>query len=190
MATLLALVVGLSLGVLAGYVRAAEAVIMRIVDVQLAFPSLILAIAIIAALGGASGTNIVIVLAITGWVTYARVIRSAVLSIKKSLYVDAALSTGARHLLVIRAHVLPNVLPMCLAMGVAQFPMFMIQAASLDYLGLGVPASTPSLGVMVQEGQQTLFAAWWPAVIPAVAMAAMALAVTSIGETFTRRLDK
>lgn len=189
-ATGVALVLGLAMGLLAGGVRRLDAPIMRVVDVQMAFPALVLAIAVVAALGGASIVNVVIVLIITGWVVYARVARAMVLSLRGALFVDAARASGATPWRIALRHLMPNVLPTLLAIAVAQFPMVMIQEASLSYLGLGVPASTPTLGVMMQEGQQVLFTAWWPAVVPAVAMAVLVLMLTSLGDFASRVLNR
>jgi peptide/nickel transport system permease protein len=181
-----ALTIGLTLGLIAGYIRWLDAAIMRLVDIQLAFPSLVLAIAIVAALGGAKIANVVIVLIVTGWVSYARVARSMVLTLKQSLYVEAARSIGVPSRRILIIDIMPNVMPTMIAMAVAQLSMFMIQEASLSYLGLGVPASTPTLGVMIQQGQQSIFAAWWPAILPAVAMATLVLLLTSVGDFLSR----
>jgi peptide/nickel transport system permease protein len=189
-ATIAALLIGLSLGLMAGYIRWLDAAIMRLVDIQLSFPSLVLAIAIVAALGGAKIINVVIVLIVTGWVSYARVARGMVLALKESLYVEAARSIGVPSRRILVVDIMPNVLPTMIAMAVAQLSMFMIQEASLSYLGLGVPASTPTLGVMLQQGQQTLFVAWWPAILPAIAMAMLVLLLTSLGDFLSQEAGK
>lgn len=189
-ATVAALLIGLVLGMIAGYIRWLDAAIMRLVDIQLSFPSLVLAIAIVAALGGAKIINVVIVLIVTGWVSYARVSRGMVLSLKESLYVEAARSIGVPSRRILIVDIMPNVLPTMIAMAVAQLSMFMIQEASLSYLGLGVPASTPTLGVMLQQGQQTLFTAWWPAILPAIAMALLVLVLTSLGDFLSQEAGK
>ncbi len=185
-----ALTIGLTLGLISGYIRWLDAVIMRLVDIQLSFPSLVLAIAIVAALGGAKIANVVIVLIVTGWVQYARVARGMVLSLKESLYVEAARSIGVKSQRILIVDIMPNVLPTMIAMAVAQLSMFMIQESSLSYLGLGVPASTPTLGVMLQQGQQTIFSAWWPAILPAIAMALLVLLLTSIGDFLSQEAGK
>lgn len=185
-----AMAFGLGIGLLAGAVRRLDAPLMRVVDVQMSFPALILAIAVVAALGGASSVNVVVVLIITGWVSYARVSRGMVLSMRHAPFVDAARATGATGWRIARRHFVPNVLPTLLAMAVADFPMVMIQEASLSYLGLGVPASTPTLGVMLQEGQSVLFTAWWPAVVPGIVMAFVVLLLTSVGDHASRTLNR
>lgn len=185
-----AMLVGLGVGLLAGAVRRLDAPLMRLVDVQMSFPALILAIAVVAALGGASTVNVVVVLVITGWVSYARVSRGMVLSMRKAPFVDAARATGATGWRIAGRHFVPNVMPTLLAMAVADFPMVMIQEASLSYLGLGVPASTPTLGVMLQEGQGVLFTAWWPAVVPGLFMACVVLLLTSLGDHASRTLNR
>ncbi|HEY4096917.1 MAG TPA: ABC transporter permease [Baekduia sp.] len=189
-ATVAALLLGLGLGLLAGTVRWLDTPIMRLVDIQMAFPALVLAIAVVAALGGASIVNVVVVLTVTGWVGYARVCRAMVLSLRNALFVDAARAAGATSTRIAWRHLAPNVLPTLVAMAVAQFPMLMIQEASLSYLGLGVPASTPTLGVMMQDGQQALFTAWWPCVEPAIVMAVLVLILTSLGDYASRALNR
>lgn len=184
--TLAAMVIGMVLGVLAGFFKMADGPIMRIVDIQMAFPALILAIAVVAALGRSSALNLIIVLVIAGWVSFARVARGMTLSIKQTLYVEAAGALGSGRFRIVREHVVPNALPVLAAMAVSDLPMVMIQAASLNYLGLGVPASTPALGAMIKSGQDSLFSAWWPAVIPAAVMALVVLCATSIGDFATR----
>lgn len=190
LATGSAMTVGLGVGLLAGGVRHLDAPLMRVVDVQMSFPALVLAIAVVAALGGASTVNVVVVLIVTGWVSYARVARAMVLSLRRAPFVDAARATGATGWRIAGRHFVPNVIPTLAAMAVADFPMVMIQEASLSYLGLGVPASTPTLGVMMQEGQGTLFTAWWPAVVPALVMAVIVLLLTSVGDHVSRTLNR
>jgi peptide/nickel transport system permease protein len=185
-----AMVVGLGVGLLAGAVKRLDAPLMRVVDVQMSFPALILAIAVVAALGGASTINVVVVLIITGWVAYARVSRGMVLSMRNAPFVDSARAAGATGWRIARRHFVPNVMPTLLAMAVADFPMVMIQEASLSYLGLGVPAATPTLGVMLQEGQSVIFTAWWPAVVPGVVMAGVVLLLTSVGDHASRTLNR
>lgn len=185
-----AMVFGLGVGLLAGALRRLDAPLMRVVDVQMSFPALILAIAVVAALGGASTVNVVVVLIVTGWVAYARVTRGMVLSMRHAAFVDAARATGATGWRIAGRHFMPNVMPTLLAMAVADFPMVMIQEASLSYLGLGVPASTPTLGVMLQEGQGVLFTAWWPAVVPGIVMALVVLLLTSVGDHASRALNR
>jgi len=113
-----------------------------------------------------------------------------VLSLREALFVDAARAAGATSTRIAWRHLAPNVLPTLVAMAVAQFPMLMIQEASLSYLGLGVPASTPTLGVMMQDGQQALFTAWWPCVEPAIVMAVLVLILTSLGDYASRALNR
>lgn len=189
-ATVVALLIGLALGMIAGYIRWLDPMVMRLVDIQLSFPALVLAIAIVAALGGAKIVNVVIVLIVTGWVSYARVARGMVLALKEALYVEAARSIGVPSWRILVVDIMPNVLPTMIAMAVAQLSMFMIQEASLSYLGLGVPASTPTLGVMLQQGQQMLFMAWWPAILPAIAMAFLVLLLTSLGDFLSQEAGK
>ncbi|OUN01126.1 MAG: hypothetical protein BAA02_03680 [Paenibacillaceae bacterium ZCTH02-B3] len=189
-ATLLAMGLGILVGIVSGYYRRLDQLFMRIADVQMAFPSIILAIALVAALGGASVTNVIIVLAIGGWIEYARVVRSQVLSLKESVLIEATRSLGAKNSRILFVHILPNVISSSVALATVQMPMFMIQEAGLSFLGLGVPLDIPSWGGMLKEGQQLIYNAWWPIVFPAAAITSVVFAGVIVGDWVSRRYEK
>ena len=188
--TLLAMGLGIFVGIVSGFYRRLDQLFMRIADVQMAFPSIILAIALVAALGGASVTNVIIVLAVGGWIEYARVVRSQVLSLKESVLIEATRSLGAKTSRILFVHILPNVISTSVALATVQMPMFMIQEAGLSFLGLGVPLDIPSWGGMMKEGQQLIYNAWWPIVFPAAAITSVVFAGVIVGDWVSRRYEK
>src|SRR5690554_2397720 len=156
-ATTLSMAAGVLIGLISGYFKRMDQLFMRIADIELAFPPIVLAIALVVALGGASVLNLVIVLSIAGWIEYSRVIRSQVLSLKESVLVEATISLGAKNTRILFVHILPNVISSAVALATVQLPMFMIQEAGLSFLGLGAPLDTPSWGGMLKEGQQLIY---------------------------------
>jgi peptide/nickel transport system permease protein len=181
-ATLLAGLIGITIGLLAGfYAGWREQVLMRLADVQLAFPSILLALALVAAVGP-SMQNLIVALGITGWVTYARVVRAEVLSLRNREYVVAARSFGVSDGPIIKRHLLPNVLAPVATIGTLQVAAMILSEASLSYLGLGVPPNIPSWGAMLRDGQLFLRSAWWLAVFPGLAVMILTLAISLLGD--------
>ena len=154
---------------------------MRIVDVFLAFPFLLLAIIFMAMLGASLG-NIILVLAITGWVEYARVVRSQVLSVRELEYVTAAKALGARSLVIMLKHVLPNVFASVIVIASLQLGTVIIAEASLTFLGLGIPPSIPTWGSMLASGREYFVLAWWLPTFPGLAIVLTVLAVNFLGD--------
>jgi peptide/nickel transport system permease protein len=154
---------------------------MRIADIQLAFPSILLALAIVGFLG--SGLwYVVLVLGFTGWVSYARVIRSEVLSLRTREFVTEARAIGVTDLTIMRRHLLPNVMAPLATIGTLHVAAAIVAEASLSYLGLGVPKQTVTWGGMLADGQLYLGTSWWVAVFPGVALMLTALAVNLTGD--------
>lgn len=179
---LLASTVGTLLGLLAGFLGGrVDALLMRIVDVFLAFPFLLLAIVIMAMLG-ASLTNIILVLAITGWVDYARVVRSQVLSVRELEYITAAKALGARNPVIMLKHILPNVVASVIVIGSLQLGSVIIAEASLTFLGLGIPPSIPTWGSMLASGREYFVLAWWLPTFPGIAIVLTVLSVNFLGD--------
>jgi len=179
---LLASTVGTLLGLLAGFMGGrVDALLMRIVDVFLAFPFLLLAIVIMAMLG-ASLTNIILVLAITGWVDYARVVRSQVLSVRELEYITAAKALGARNPVIMLKHILPNVVASVIVIGSLQLGSVIIAEASLTFLGLGIPPSIPTWGSMLASGREYFVLAWWLPTFPGIAIVLTVLSVNFLGD--------
>jgi peptide/nickel transport system permease protein len=180
---------GVLLGLLAGYLGGwTDALTSRVADVQQAIPFLILAIAV-AVIVGPSLTNVVLVLAVTTWVSYFRVVRAEVLSVREGMLVDAARVIGARNRRIVLRHVLPNVSASVIVIGSVMVANMIIFEASLSFLGLGVPPPTPTWGRMVFEGVQYVDSAWWLSVFPGLAIVLTVLAINLIGDWLRDELD-
>ncbi len=157
---------GVVAGLSAGYFgRWVDAVIMRVADLQLAFPGILLNLVILYALG-ASTSLLIVVLSMNGWMVYARMTRSLVLSVRKSEYIEAAEIAGASHTRVMFGHILPNLIPSLLTLGVLEFARIILAEASLSFLGYGIQPPDSSWGLTIAQGQDYLTSAWWLVVIP------------------------
>ena len=188
-----ALILGVSLGLLAGYFGGrVDAVIMRIADVQLSFPAILIALLIDGvarvALPGDQHDQLaipVLVLAIgfAGWVQYARTIRGSTMVEKSKEYVQAARVIGRRPLAIMLSHVLPNVLGPVLVIATIHIATAIITEATLSFLGVGVPATRPSLGTLIRIGNEFLYSGeWWITVFPGVALVVLVLSVNLLGD--------
>lgn len=181
--------IGAFLGLIAGYYGGRiDAIVMRVVDVFLAFPFLLLAIVFMATLGP-SLSNVIFVLSITGWVDYARVVRAQVLSVREREYVNAAAALGNGDLPVILRHVLPNIAASIIVIASLQLGTVIIAEASLTFLGLGVPPSIPTWGGMLATGRDYMALAWWLATIPGCAIVLTVLSTNFIGDWLRDILD-
>jgi peptide/nickel transport system permease protein len=182
-------VFGLTLGLFAGfYGGKLDAMIMRFTDMQLAFPFLLLALALVTILGQ-SVINVILVLALTSWIHYAKVIRGDVLQIRNREYVQAAIALGIPTWQVILRHVLPNVFSSFLVVASFQVAHVIIAESSLSYLGLGVPTSVPTWGSMLADGREYVTDAWWLSVFPGVAIMLAALSFNLLGDGLRDVLD-
>ncbi|MFF4898157.1 ABC transporter permease [Streptomyces sp. NPDC001068] len=171
-------VVGLSAGYLGGWVDRA---LMRLADVQLAFPALLLALAVVGFLG--SGLwMVILVLGFTGWVSYARVVRSEVLSLRSRDFITEARAIGVTDVTIMRRHLLPNVMAPLATIGTLHVAAAIVAEASLSYLGLGVPKETVTWGAMLSDGQLYLGTSWWVAVFPGIALMLTSLAINITGD--------
>ncbi|WP_399880920.1 ABC transporter permease [Streptomyces sp. BBFR51] len=171
-------VVGLSAGYFGGWV---DRTLMRLADVQLAFPSLLLALAIVGFLG--SGLwMVILVLGFTGWVSYARVVRSEVMSLRTRDFVTEARAIGVTDVTIMRRHLLPNVMAPLATIGTLHVAAAIVAEASLSYLGLGVPKETVTWGAMLSDGQLYLGTSWWVAVFPGIALMLTSLAINITGD--------
>lgn len=188
-AVLLGAGVGSALGLFSGYYGGVlDTIIMRVGDIFLAFPYLLLAIAIVAVLGGGL-FNVILVLAIAGWVPYARLMRSAVLSAKAHEYILAAQAIGVRDIVLLVKHLLPNVVTPIIVYSTFAVAATIIAEAGLSFLGLGIGATRPSWGNMLADGRAYVATAWWLATIPGVAIMLTVLAVNLIGDWVRDVLD-
>lgn len=181
--------VGISVGLLAGYAGGGvEQVAMRLVDVLLAFPGLLLAIALVAVLGPGLG-NVIIALSALGWTGFARLVRGQVLAVKALDYVQAAHGLGAGHLRLMAVHILPNVMAPALVQASFAIAAAILSEASLSFLGLGVPAGTPSWGAMLAEGRYVLSEAPYVSIFPGLAIMGVVLGFNLLGDALADWLD-
>jgi len=185
----LALVAGCALGLVAGFFGGAvEAVIMRLVDVLLAFPYLLLALIIVAALGPGL-TNSMIAIGIVYTPQYARLIRGQVLSIRQTDYVRAARALGSSQLRLMLRHVLPNSFPPILVMATLQAGSVVVETAGLSFLGLGAQPPSPDWGALLAEGQSYFLTAWWIATFPGLAIFLLVLGFNLLGDALRDHFD-
>ena len=159
-----------------------------LIDVQLSFPFLLLAIFLLGALGGGT-LAVVLVLALGTWVNYARIVRAQVLSIKNQGYVEAAHATGSGTLRILFVHILPNTLSPICVVGSFSMALAILTEAGLSFLGVGLDPSTPSWGTMLNDGRDYLLTAWWIATMPGIAIGVTVLGVTLFGEGLRELLD-
>lgn len=188
-AVLLSAALGIVVGLVSGYVGGwVDSLFMRIVDAWLAFPFLLLAIAIVAVLGRGLN-NIVIALVITGWVLYARLVRGETLSLREREFVLSARGLGANPISIMFRHILPNCMAPILVVATLEIGVVIVTEASLSFLGLGAAASEPSWGGMLSDGRAYLTRAWWLATLPGLAIFAVVLAVNILGDGLRDALD-
>ena len=188
-AVLLAGSVGVLLGLLAGFVGGAvEAVIMRLVDTLLAIPFVLLAIVSVA-LFGQDLVGLILILGLTGWLGYARIVRSVVLSLKVMPYVEAARALGAGPTRLLLRHVLPGVWTPVIVVATQQVGTMMIAESSLTFLGIGIPPTIPSWGAMIADGRAYVTLAPWVSIFPGLALTITVLAVYFFGDGLRDVLD-
>ncbi len=180
LAVALALVVGSFFGLIAGFVRGwVDDAIMRVMDVVLAIPSVLLSLAIITALGFGT-VNVAIAVGFASAASFALVMRSEVISISTALYVEAARASGVRWYTVLRRHVLPNSLGPVLALSALEFGTAVLAISSLSFLGFGAPPPAPEWGALISEGRNYLAIAWWLTTFPGLVIVAIVLAANRI----------
>ena len=181
--------VGATLGLLAGFRGGwTDSMIMTLADAQLAFPFILLAIGIIAVLGPSFPT-LIVVIGLSGWVTYARVLRSQVLVLRSREFVDAIHALGGSVARVIARHVLPNVLSSLVVIATLELARAIVLEATLSFLGLGVQPPTPSWGGMVHEGREYLDSAWWISTAPGTVLMLTSIVVSRTGDWLRDLLD-
>ena len=168
---------GVLLGLIAGFYRGVvDDVIMRLVDVQMGFPSLLLALVVLYALG-AGVWKVILVLAVTRWMVYARVTRGLVLTHREDVFVDAARTIGASDRRILARHILPNLLSPILVLGTLEVATMILTEASLSFLGLGIQPPESSWGLMLAQGRQYVQSAWWLVTFPGVLILLTALSL-------------
>lgn len=188
-ASLVAGTLGVTFGLVSGYFGGwVDAVIMRMCDIQLALPYILLAIAVLAIVG--SGLlNIILVLSVTQWVTYARVVRSGVLSEKQKEYVLAAKALGFGNTRIIARYILPNVLAPVIVVGTFSIAQTIIAESALSFLGLGLSTSIPTWGSMLADGRSYIVVAWWLAAIPGLVITITVIGINLFGDWLRDHLD-
>jgi peptide/nickel transport system permease protein len=181
--------IGVTAGLLAGYRRGwVDAIIARITDVQLAFPLVLLAVAIVAVVGPGLWT-VIAAIGLTSWVQYVRVVRAETMSLREREFVLAAEAAGASSPRILRKHLLPNVASAAIVLGTFEIARAIVLESSLSFLGLGVPPTTPSWGGMLADGRQYLDTAWWIALFPGLAIVIAVMGVNLLGDGLRDALD-
>ncbi len=179
----IAVVVGTTLGLLAGWFGGAvDSVVTGATETLMTLPFILLAIAVIGALG-ASTTVLILTLGLTGWVSFAKLVRAKTFELRNEEFVQAAHALGVRTPGKLVRHVLPNVAPLMLVDGTLQFGALVLAEAGLSFLGLGVPPPTPTLGGILAGGQVFLAVAWWIATLPGLTLLVLVLAINVLGDT-------
>lgn len=181
-------VLGTAMGLFAAYNRVADAILMRIADGIMAFPTILLAMAIMAAVG-ASAFNVVLAIAMVYTPYVARIVRSNALVVKEQQFIDALRGQGATAFRILWINILPNVVSALIVQVTFVFADSIVTEAALSFLGVGVPPPTPSLGNMLLEAKSAIFKAWWPTLFPGMFIAATILAVNLFGDGLRDVLD-
>jgi peptide/nickel transport system permease protein len=179
--------IGTIMGLVAGYYGGwVDRMVSRLIDIQLSFPPVFIAIAIIAAVGQ-NLTNLILVLAFVSWVQYARVSRGATLAVRSQEFVLAARATGVKTGRLLLRHLFPSILPPLAVIAAVNMSSMILAEAALSFLGLGVQPPTPAWGSMVSEARAIMSVAWWNAVFPGVAIAIFVIGANLMGEGLRQR---
>ncbi len=180
---------GVLIGVAAGYLGGrADRVLMRITEVQLAIPTILLAMAVVTVLGPGVG-NVIITLSVTGWTLYARLIRGETLAVRHREFVEATRAAGATEARVVLRHVLPNVVTPAIVVATFAVGAMIVLEATLSFLGIGVPPRVVTWGSMLNGGRLYLASAWWLSAFPGMAIFVTVLSVNLVGDYLRDRLD-
>ena len=187
--TVTAMFFGLVLGSIAGfYGKLADSVIGRLMDIQLTFPFILLAIFIVSVMGASLG-NIILVAGIAGWVRFARVVRGEILSVKQMEYVEAITALGGKSSRIILRHIYPNIVSPVIVIATLEIAKVVLMEASLSYLGMGTPISVPTWGRMLSESRDFMQTAPWMAVLPGAMVSLLVLGVNLFGDWLRDFLD-
>lgn len=188
-AVVVSVVVGVGLGLLSGYLGGrVDSGIMTVVDVTLSFPQLLLALAFVAALGP-SLVTIIVVLGLTGWERYARVVRAEVLALREKDFIEAARAMGVGAIRTLVRHVLPNTFSSIIVLSTLQVAQAILQEAALSFLGVGSGRTYPTWGQMIALGRDFVSVAWWLPTFPGLAILLTVLAINLVGDRLRDALD-
>ena len=189
LALFVAVATGAGLGIIAGYFGGwVDAALMRLVDIMLAMPSILVALALAVAVGP-SFRNVVLILGLLVWPNIARLLRSEVLALKHQDFVRYAKAVWVPRWVVLIQHILPHVIPTLLVATTLEVANIILTEASLSFLGVGVPPPTPSWGSMIDEGRALIATGWWIALFPGIAIIVTVLAFNSLGDRLRDRYD-
>ena len=187
--TAAAMLFGLVLGSIAGfYGKIADSIIGRLMDIQLAFPFMLLAIFIVSVMGS-SLANIILVAGIAGWVRFARVVRGEILAVKEMEYIEAITALGGTNKRIILRHIYPNIVSPIIVISTLEIAKVVLMEASLSYLGMGTPISVPTWGRMLSESRDFMQTAPWMAILPGAMVSLLVLAVNLFGDWLRDYLD-
>ncbi len=186
--TTISMVIGVILGMISGYIRRTEAVIMRLADIVLAFPSIVLAMVVMYTLG-ATTTNIFIALSMIGWAKTARVVRSQTLSLREQEFVEAARGMGVRKWTIMFRHILPNCLPSLIVLFTLNIPDAILSEANLSFLGVGTQPPDSSWGLMVSQARTFAQSSPWMLIFPSLAILIMVLSLNFLGDGLRDVMD-
>jgi len=182
-------VLGTFLGLLAGYLRGwTDTIIMRLVDISFALPSVLLALAL-AAVYGPSFQAVILVVVFVLWASFARQVRGETLSLRERDFVARARVVGCGHGRILFRHILPNVVNTVVVMATLQIGVVVLLEATLSFLGIGIPRPTPAWGLLVADGRQLVVSAWWISFFPGMAILFTVLSINLLGDWLRDRLD-
>ena len=181
--------IGTALGLISGYFgRWADAVIMRLVDISLSLPTILLALVLVAAVGPSFGT-VITVLVVLLWARYARLVRAETLAIKERDFIARARVAGASHVRIMTRYVFPNVVNSLVVLATLQVGYVILLESALSFLGAGLPRPTPAWGLMIADGRELIVTAWWVSMFPGLAIMLTVLALNLLGDWLRDHLD-
>ena len=190
---LVSMIIGVNLGLICGFYRGiTDAIISRIIDTLMSIPFILLAISIVGMVGITGDDSllvIIIVLGLTGWITFARVVRGEVLSIREKEFIESAYAIGQKNTIIMFVHILPNVLPSIIVLSTLQIATVIIAESSLSFLGLGVKPPIVTWGSMLADGRDQLATSWWLATFPGIAITVTTLGLIMFGDCLRDYLD-
>lgn len=180
---------GVVIGTVAGYYGGwLDRVLMRVVDLALSFPVILLAL-LIGAISGPSFGNIILVISLVLWSQYARMARGETMKIRKEDYIDLARTSGVSDLVILIRHVLPNIAPSLIVVATLQVGTVIVLESSLSFLGVGVPPPNPSWGSMVADGRSYVISAWWLSMLPGIAILCTVMSINILGDAMADRIN-